>query len=239
MSHAVQRFFCLSIDVQAYGRTTDLRQAEIQRELVTLLDSAASTAGLARGQWLRQAKGDEELSLIPASEPAALILGAFLPGLAAAVVTHNAAQPPEHRLRLRLGVDDGPVDLAANGFAGRAVVGVSRLVNCAAARRALQLAEGGVMAVALANVVFRDWIASERCALRPDWFRRVRVEEKEVSEDAWLWVPGVDIHSLPLHPTDEPPGADHGGAASQSVTNTFHSPVTFNGGSPVIGINNE
>jgi hypothetical protein len=193
---ATQRFLCLSVDVQGYARNDDLRQAAIQHDLIDLLDQAGARAGLDRRRWIRQPAGDAELALIPYAEHPAQVVGAFCLELAAALWRHNRARDPIARMRLRLAFDDGPADVARNGFAGQAVVAVDRLVNAAPVRQALDLARTADLAVILSDGVHRDWVRSGRSAVRPGWCRRVTVAEKEYAADAWLWIPGADAHSL-------------------------------------------
>jgi len=191
MSATANRYLCLSVDVEGYGRHNDVEQARIQQELVDLLDRAGTRADTDRSTWIRQPKGDEELALIPASEPPPAVVGEFCLELHSLLRERNEGLAPADRLRLRLAIDDGPVELSANGFAGRAVVGVSRLVNSRALRMALATIEGAQLVVLVSQVVFRDWIHSGRSSVAADQFQRVRVAEKEFVEHAWLWVPGT------------------------------------------------
>ncbi len=190
-THPVRRYLCLSVDVQGYGGHDDARQAEIQRDLIDLLDRAGERAGLERRRWIRQPKGDEELALIPAEEPLGRVVGDFCLELAAALWRYNRVRDRAARMRLRLALDDGPVDLSFNGFVGRPVVGVSRLVNARALRQALDLADEAELAVILSDGVHRDWVHSGRSSVRPEWCRRTTVAEKEYRADAWLWLPAV------------------------------------------------
>ncbi|GAA3195206.1 hypothetical protein ACFO1B_03035 [Dactylosporangium siamense] len=195
---ATQRFLCLSVDVQGYARNDDLRQAQIQHDLIDLLDQAGARAGLDRRRWIRQPAGDAELALIPYAEAPARVVGDFCLELAAALWRYNRVRDPITRMRLRLALDDGPADVARNGFAGQAVVGASRLVGAAPLRHALALTGTADLAVMLSDGVHRDWVRSGRSAVRPGWCRRVAVVEKEYAADAWLWLPGADVHGLVL-----------------------------------------
>ncbi|MFG2039424.1 hypothetical protein [Dactylosporangium sp. NPDC048998] len=195
---APRRFLCLSVDVQGYARNDDIRQAEIQHDLIDLLDRAGARAGLDRRRWIRQPAGDAELALIPSAEAPSRVVGDFCLELAAALWRYNRMRDPVARMRLRLALDDGPADVARNGFAGQAVVGAGRLVNAAPPRQALDLAGTADLAVILSDGVHRDWVRSGRSAVRPGWCRRIAVVEKEYAADAWLWLPGADVHGLVL-----------------------------------------
>jgi hypothetical protein len=218
------RYMCLSVDVQGYGTHDDVRQNEIQRVLLEILDTAASRAGVNRHRWRRQPKGDEELALVPTDETPQRVVGEFFLELDAVLYRHNLQADPARRLRLRSAVDEGPVREAANGFVGRAVVGASRLVSSSAARQALQREAQANLVVILSHVVYRDWVDSGRGTLNRDQFRRVRIQEKEVDEDAWLWVPGArsdqDLATTDAPPAGTSPIATHATAAPSSITMT-------------------
>ncbi|HET8682853.1 MAG TPA: hypothetical protein VFM54_13440 [Micromonosporaceae bacterium] len=236
----------MSVDVSGYGAHDDVRQQEIQRTLLDILDVAGARAGLARQRWKRQAKGDEELSLVPPDEPHQRVAGEFCLELEAVLHGHNLGRDRSDRLRLRLAIDEGPADDAANGYVGRAVVGASRLCSSQVARQALNACPDANLVVIVSHGVFRDHVDSGRGALRRDHFRRVAVKEKEVDEYAWVWVPGAaeqpDLAPDPASRTSPPdtPGAPASGVSGhgQQVHNRFVSPVTIHGGDPVFGIRN-
>jgi hypothetical protein len=194
----VRHFLCLAVDVQGYGGNDDIRQKEIQHDLIELLNDAGKRAGLHRRRWIRQPKGDEELSLVPAAEPPGRVVGDFCLELGTALWRYNAGRGAADRMRLRVAFDDGPVDLSANGCAGRAVVAVSRLVNAGPLRQALELTDGTALAVILSDGVYHDWVHSGRSSVRPGWCRHVPVHVKEYTAPAWLWLPGADVHRLAL-----------------------------------------
>jgi len=259
VSGSFARYLCLSIDAQGYGGAADRGQAAIQDALLDLLSTAAAGAGLDRAGWLRQGKGDEELALIPAGPPdlEARVVDGFVGELAVALFRYNTARPDAAPLRLRLAIDGGLAALSSNGFAGRPVITVSRLVGS----RPLAAAPDANLAVLLSRQVFAELVLGGHVRLRPTDFRRVEVREKELSDEAWLRVPGVDVHRLRLAPTEPAPdgnpdedragspAADSGGrdpgppnghslaAPGQVVINEFRAAVDASHG--VIGIRND
>lgn len=237
-SASIGRYLCMSVDVVGYGRQDDLGQARVQADLIRRLDEAAATAGLSRASWLRQAKGDEELSLIPQTEALPRVVGDFCRGLERALRAAGHVHGSAGRMRLRLAIDDGPALPAANGYTGQAVVGVSRLVNSAVVRRALAAADDAVLAIILSDGVFRDWVKSGLSSAQPGWFRPVQVAEKEFHERAWLWVPGAPTHELDLGPDSDTKAEPARRQAQQSVDIHFAGPVTNSGGHNVFGVQN-
>jgi len=208
----------MSVDVQGYGTRDDVAQSEIQRVLLEMLDTAAVRARVNRRRWRRQPKGDEELALIPAGEAPQRVIGEFCLELDAALHRYNLQAVGAQRLRLRLAIDEGLVQEAPNGFVGRAVVGASRLVNSQPVREALQREPYADLVVALSHGVFRDWVDSGRVALKRNQFHRVRIREKEVDEDAWLWVPDAQADRAPIVADAPPAGSNAAAAAGSTVT---------------------
>lgn len=197
-----QRRLLLSVDAKGYGGGTDRRHGVVQRALLKVLDDAAERAGLIRSEWERQPGGDGELAVLPANVLEPRVADDFVRHLAAALRRSNRDETAERRLRLRLAMHFGPTMPAENGFRGSGPVVVSRLCGCRPLRAAL-VASGADLVVILSRQVFTDTIMQEHTSLKPGDFHRVRVREKEYDEDAWILVPGHDVHALDL-PADEP-----------------------------------
>jgi len=188
-------------------------QSAVQDELLSLLATAARAAGLARESWVRQGSGDGELAIIPPGESEPAVVDGFVGELAGLLYRRNRDRAPADRLLLRLAVDHGLAGPTSNGFSGRPVLAVSRLVNAAVVKQALVAAADASLAVIVSQQVYTDLIISGHTSLEPSLFRRVRVREKELDEHAWLRVPGVDVHRLvltpdPAAPDGGPPDAD-------------------------------
>lgn len=238
-----ERRLLLSVDARGYGAGTDRRHGIMQDTLLTVLDDAAERAGLVRANWQRQPGGDGELAVLPRGEREPRVADDFVRHLVAALRRNNRDATPERRLRLRLALHFGPAIPAANGFRGSGPVVVSRLCGCRPLRAAL-VASGADLAVVLSKQVFSDTIVQEHTSLDVTDFRRVRVRDKEYDEDAWILVPGHDVHALELPEDDGPapyidgqrsapapgaPGDTATTAASKSVHNVFNDEVDARG----------
>jgi hypothetical protein len=210
------RRLLISVDARGYGGSDDRRQANMQAALLAVLDEAASRAMLARDSWWRQAAGDGELSVLPDSEPEPRVVDGFVREVSAALILHNEDLRPEARLRLRLAIHHGVAIPAANGFSGQGVVEVSRLVDSRLLREALQ-ASGAELAVILSRRVFLDTVVQRHTSLRVANFRKVRVSNKEYHEDAWIQIPGADVHELELHERDELPSGEEPSPSTPST----------------------
>lgn len=181
---------CIAVDAQAYGRNDDRRQSEIQNDLPRLLSRAARGAGLDRSQWHVQPKGDEELAVYPMDGTEPRLVDDFVRHLVWELADYNQTRIPTARMRLRLAVDNGLVELASNGFAGAAVVAVSRLLNSPHLYEALRENEQADLVVLLSDHVYRSTVGCGHTTLSPSDFREVAVQVKEYESAAWLRVPG-------------------------------------------------
>jgi hypothetical protein len=233
------------VDAKGYSTRIDIDQQELQRAIVAVCDAAARAAALHRDAWHRQGTGDGELAVLPAEEQEDVVVDHYVRELVAELDRYNGRLLPSARLRLRVAIHFGRLSKGSIGHAGPAPIAVARLVDSAILHAALAAAPGADLALLVSAPVFDDTIATLGTTLRPVDFRRVRVTHKEFSEDAWLWVPGHDAHTLPLggevtaaapggSPPAEPrfraapPSRGPGGAAedgSPVVHNTFQGRV--------------
>lgn len=191
------RRLCLGVDARGYGSATDRVQARWQEALLDSLDLSASLTGLDRPQWKRQAKGDEELALLPDNGTEPQVVDDFVRELNKVLIEYNQANPV-HRLRLRLALHHGVAYPGANGMPGQAVVLMSRLLNSKPVHEALDAAPEAQLAVIISERIYEDVVVQEHTSLTAKDFRRVTVVEKELDTKAWLRVPGADVHQLDL-----------------------------------------
>lgn len=203
---------CIALDVQAYGSNTDRRQSDIQHDLPRILAQAAHGAGLDRSGWRIQAKGDEELAVAPLDGTEPRIVDDYIRRIVSELRAYNRIRVRESHIRVRAAVHHGPVEIADNGFAGRAVVTTCRLLNSAPVRTALNSAERADLVLVLSDEVYRGTVAGGHTTFDKDTFRKISVTGKELRTDAWLWVPRHDVHRLDLGPGTGPDGGPGGGA---------------------------
>jgi hypothetical protein len=230
------RRLLLAVDAKGYGYGDDRQQHAFQAALVSALGRAADRAGLARSTWNRDGLGDGEFAVLPSTEPEPLVVDGFVRELNDALADHNRYLMDEARLRLRVAIHYGVAIPADNGFSGQGVVVVNRLVDSGPARDALVLADRANVAVIVSQRVFDDTVVQGHTTLRVQDFRKVLVRNKEFTEEAWLRVPGEDVHALslaeeptPLAGSSRPAVTETGSEAErtvQRITNDLHGPVS-------------
>lgn len=232
---AAGRHPMLSVDARGYSSGDGRRQAAYQQGLVDLMATSAEAAGLRRNDWDCQKAGDGELAILPPDEPESVLIDDFCRILAEHLADYNEDRIDGARLRLRLAIHNGVVELAANGYAGKPIVAVSRLVNADVARAVQDALPQAGLVVIVSNRVFLDTVAQGHTVTRPSRFRKAVVQVKEYRDYAWLYVPGFDLRDLNL--PDVPPPDDRRSPRPQqvsgptarppaSVVNTFHGEVT-------------
>lgn len=219
----------LSVDAVDYGTGDDQRHRAIQTGLLAVLDHAAAQAGLDRSAWAKQQAGDGELAILPAdqSDREPVVVDDFVRELSVALARHNEDLKDEARLRLRLAIHFGAVAPGANGYVGKGVVTVSRLVECTQIKNALRMMHTANLAVILSAQVFNDVVVPRYTALPRTAFREVPVRHKEFAEPAYLLLPGYDIAALELPATE---GGEPSGAAETQADTGSSEPGPSNGG---------
>jgi hypothetical protein len=185
------RYLCIAVDITRYSAHDAHGQKELQRQLKEILESSATAAGLDRMSWMTQPQGDGELALVPVGPDEPRVIDDFIRHLDSWLERHNRERLPASRMRLRVAMHTGVALPAAMGFAGPAVVVVSRLLNSADVRRALTEAESANLALIASSTAF-EIVELGQTTLRPSWFRGVAVVEKEYAGEAWIWIPNAE-----------------------------------------------
>jgi len=180
------RRLCLAVDVESYSSRDAQGQCHVQTGLMTVLDRAATAAGLLREEWDRQGQGDGELAVLPPGLDEPRAIDEFLDTLRVALAKHNRYLLPEARLRLRLAFAEGPVQSAANGYAGDVVIAVSRMCDSEPLRAALRDHPGTNLVVGMSDAVHHGLAGAGVRHLRVDAFRRAVASVKEFRDDIWI-----------------------------------------------------
>lgn len=163
---------------------------------------AAASAGLGRGRWYRQPRGDGELAVLPQGASGLSLVGDYPRGLAATISDLNHAADNGSRLRVRLAIHHGAVLPGRFGPVGAAPVVTSRLVDAEPARRQLRQRADLDVALIVSATVYEEVVESRLHGLDPEVFDRIIVRAKGKSYAG-------DLHrGIPVEVTDQQyPGA--------------------------------
>ncbi|MFI7534952.1 hypothetical protein [Streptosporangium sp. NPDC049376] len=215
----------LTVDAEKFSRHRDVDLPHLHMEIRRALSAACTACGLAE-TWesarFKESTGDGILAVLP-GEAIPTLVDPFPARLQEAL----AAAAPELRarglrLRLRAALHAGLVDDEREEAPGvsAATVTVCRLCDSEPLRDAIGGSDPDVTFAAflLSDQVFRDYVAGGRTALRESQFTevRVRMDDKQFSETAYLRVPVPSAVAAPLPGTGAPARSD--GTSISGVT---------------------
>jgi hypothetical protein len=133
-------------------------------------------------QWT----GDGVNVVLPASIDPTIVLTMAIRSLAAGLHADNARHADQIRLRMAVGV--GLIERSAAGFGGPVIHEISRLVDSAALRSALDGEPAAELAVAVSEQAHALIIQPGYPGIPGGQFTRVNVRAKEFTGAAWIWL---------------------------------------------------
>lgn len=218
------RRLLISSDTAGYGSGTDKRHEAFQAGFVAAHERAAVAAGRDRGRWDVHPEGDGELAVLPPTESEPAVVDDYVRALAEALRRRNNGLAVEDRLRLRVAVHFGVAYPAANGFAGQAVVEVSRLIAWQPLKRVLHENQNVNLVLILSGRVFSETVRQGHTSYTVEAFAPVRVREKEFDGEAWIWSPDIDVRKLsystePAQPRGDKPAGTSVVQTAEVITN--------------------
>src|SRR5690606_30657101 len=127
----------LRLDTEAYSGRDCRAQVVVQSRLRMLMEASCRWAGVDISRCEHQPSGDGILVIFEPGIDEGRVVPRLLQGLADGLRRGNTLDWPHERMRLRAALGQGTVRVAENGYVGRAVVAVSRLVDAQPLRAAL------------------------------------------------------------------------------------------------------
>jgi hypothetical protein len=184
--------FVVGVDVENYSGRTPRHQQKIQQDLDDVLREASEAAGLHRDQWRTLGAGDGELAVLPPDVDMVPVVNGLVRELGARLRRRNADHAPELRIRLRMAMHVDAVIPSIQGYAGQALIVLTRLLDSEAVHGALRQAPAAPLALIVSEPVHRMVVLSGFGELGPEDFVQVRVTipAKGFDEAAHLHVPG-------------------------------------------------
>ncbi|WP_328708413.1 hypothetical protein OHB01_15160 [Microbispora hainanensis] len=186
---AAIRRLCLRLDTEAYSARDVHAQIVVQSRLSALTAASCRWAGVDASRCELQPSGDGVLVIFPADIDEGRAIPRLLQGLADGLRRGNALDWPGDRMRLRAALSQGTVRVAENGYVGRAVVAVSRLVDAPPLRVALAARPDRDLAVIVTDDLYQDMRHDVPARAEPYERVRVSIPGKGFEADAWISVP--------------------------------------------------
>ncbi|MBC6461713.1 hypothetical protein [Actinomadura sp. HBU206391] len=176
-----------AVDVEKYSRRDARAQLLAQTELNGVLTDAAAAAGLDRGDWKTESRGDGELAVLPPHVDVAHAVGAFTRQMEVALADLNDGRPVLERLRLRLAMHYGTLTPGPFGYAGQAPIVTSRLLDGRPLRQRLAQDPDQDLALAVSASLYNDVIMGGFCPLDPACFTSFRIAAKGTIYQGYLY----------------------------------------------------
>jgi hypothetical protein len=129
-------------------------------------------------------RGDGALILVPPEVPKNLLTDRFLDRLVAELRRYNAVHAAEAMFQLRVSLHAGEVRQNSRGAVSQAIILASRILEAAAAKQALD--HTAALLALIASDAFYHEVIEQDPAAEPDMYRRIPVQVKETSIEAWL-----------------------------------------------------
>lgn len=180
----------LVLDVERFGRRSDVTQEWVRGRLYELLHSALESAGIAWDACVVEDRGDGAILLIPPNVPKEDLTDLFIDRLHAGLRNHDRHASDEARIRLRVSLHAGDVVQDTRGWSGSAINTACRLVNADPLRDVLAAADRACLALIVSDPWHEAVVVPERGGLERSTYGEVHVLAKEVDESAWVYVPG-------------------------------------------------
>ncbi|MGI8334890.1 hypothetical protein ACRYCC_33470 [Actinomadura scrupuli] len=187
-----------AVDVEKYSSRDARAQLAVQRELSGALATAAAGAGLDRGSWHTEPRGDGEFAVLPLEVDVAGAVGGFTRELAAALAVLNEGKAGRQRLRLRFAMHYGTLTLGPLGYAGQAPTMVGRLLDSRPLRQSLSGHLDRDLALAVSGGLYDDVIATGFCALDPRCFEAFRITVQGAVHRGYVYEPASMEHRRPM-----------------------------------------
>jgi hypothetical protein len=183
------------LDVEGFGeqRRTNKNQIAVRRGLAQAWQQAFTSSAVDWESCAVEDRGDGVFILAPAAMPKAPFVDSVPLKLAEALREHNMSHPKEERIRLRMALHAGEVELDENGSTGAAIMLAFRLLDSRPVKDALSRSPGELA------LITSDWFYSEvvRHSSLTDAaaFQAVRVSVKETMTTGWISLPDQPVLS--------------------------------------------
>jgi len=190
---AVRRI-SLVIDIEGYSKRTAPEQVDAQGRLMWVVVNALRAAGVSPTDCERQDQGDGQLIMLPPGINEAHALPTIIMAMHSALHEVNEVPGLAGRLRMRLALAQGPVQIAAMGYVGVGVVAACRMLDSDPPRQALKRHPAADLVTIVSDDLYHQVFSQEYTAgLSARDFQPVQVllRSKGYQANAYLHVSGA------------------------------------------------
>ncbi|KNE79204.1 MULTISPECIES: hypothetical protein [Streptomyces] len=167
---------------------------------------AYASVDIEPGRLHQEDRGDGILTALDPAVPPSLMVGRWADTLYQCLREHNAGSA--ERLRLRVGMNAGPVMNDGRGLVGRAVDLACRLCDSPVAKDIMAGTPGADLLLVVSDWLYENVVAEGGRYVEPEHYRSARVRSKETDETAWFHIPRSPAPEIPRTPgPSRPPAA--------------------------------
>jgi hypothetical protein len=179
-------------DATGYSKLSYAAQQDLQTRMAGILDQAAVNARLDRRMGDSEVSGDGTLTAWPPGINELHLIADYVPELARELDRVNSTLSPSSRIRLRLSITAGLVDIGLQGPTGQAPIEASVLVNSDELREALRKHPERSLVVIIDETLYKDVVLQSGLrGLRPEDYQQVVITDKyDGAHRAWITVLG-------------------------------------------------
>lgn len=178
-----------AVDIAGFGgmSRTRVNYVALREGMYQAVEQAFLQSGIPWADCYQEGAGDGILALAPATVGKSAFAEKLPLALVSALQAHNAAHPPEERIRLRLVLHAGEITRDRRGVTGPAIIHAFRLLDSPPLKDALAESTG-VLAV-MSSEWFYDEVIRHRPQYAPEEYEQVTVDVKETNGIGWIRLP--------------------------------------------------
>jgi hypothetical protein len=179
----------IGVDISGFGRRDVHVQNYVRKAMYEVLRQGFADTGIRwpDPMWWED-RGDGVLLTLSSEVPTLWVFDPLVPHIGAGLRRHNKVSSDAAQLRLRMAVTAGYVHRDEHGLAGEALVRLARLLDAPAFRAAV-IAERAALGLIVSRFIYENVIRPGLGLVNPDSYRRLLVENKETTTEAWLHFP--------------------------------------------------
>jgi hypothetical protein len=203
-------FTIVVADIEKFSQRDNVTQDHLRKAFYRVVPEAFGAAGVSWRKIRIGDRGDGALFLVPAEVPKVQIVDVFVDRLHILLGHHNRQSSQSAQMRLRVSIHAGEVTLDEQGRSGGDTITACRLVDSDVSRACLAAAARAHLVLVVSAAIFNGTVRHGHGAIDPETYARVHVAIKELSDFAWVHVPGYSTPPVPagtVEPEPAPPAA--------------------------------
>lgn len=198
-------------DTERSGGLDDHARTQLREHIHFVFTASLAAVKVTRGAYTKEDRGDGLLITVESSVAEAVLAGRWIIELNEALRQLNRGK--RNPLRMRLGLNSGPVRRDRYGVSGRAVDTAARLANCDEARKTLAAMPGASLAVFVGNAYYHTHIREGGAYIEAEHYRPIAARTDGLGSVIWAYTPRIGL------PPESVEGIDSGGAIPGDDTN--------------------